>query len=94
MWDCDVLQRTEAEGLISIHLIGQNISSGPPLSFSLSPAVSQYHSVSLTLTGRVVLMANPQRWLGAVWGRGKALTSVTVFSTARYKSVTPEKTGT
>lgn len=39
-------------------------------------------------------MAKPQRWLGAVWGRGKALTSVTMFSAARYKSVTLEKTGT
>lgn len=59
-----------------------------------SLSLSQSLSVPLALTGRVVLMANPRRCLGPVWGRGKALTSVTVFSTARYKSVTPEKTGT
>lgn len=58
-----------------------------------SPPGFVSHSASLTPTGRAVLMADPQRWLGFVWGRSKALTSVT-FSTARYKSVTPEKTGT
>lgn len=67
-----------------------------PLGHPSPPHFSVYesHSVSLALTGRAVLMANPQRWLGAVWGRSKALTSVTVFSTARYKSVTPKKAGT
>lgn len=65
-------------------------SSPPPLSLSMYLSLTH---VSLTPTGRVVLMANPQQWFGVVWGRGKALTSVT-FSTARYKSVTPEKTGT
>lgn len=61
---------------------------------TLSLQVSQSHSVFLTLTGRVVLMTSPQWWLGAVWDLGKALTSVTVFSAARCKSVTSEKTGT
>lgn len=61
---------------------------GHPLSLSL------HVSVSLTLTGRVVLMDNPQWWLGAVWGRGKTPTSVRAFSAACYKSVTPEKVGT
>lgn len=92
MWDSDVLQGTEAKGLINISLIEQDISSGPPPPPHFS--VYESHSVSLALTGRAVLMANPQRWLGAVWGRSKALTSVTVFSTARYKSVMPKKAGT
>lgn len=64
----------------------------PPLFFCLS--MSNYLSVSPALTGRKVLTANPQWWLGAVWGRGKALTSVTAFSAACYKSVTPDKMGT
>lgn len=92
IWDFNVLQPKVSWGLISINLIGQDVSFGPPLSPSLP--LSQFHSVSLIPTGRVVLMANPQRWWGVVRGRGKAPTSVTVFPTPRYKSVKPGRTGT
>lgn len=51
-------------------------------------------SVSLALTGRVVLMTESQQWLGAAWGCLKALTSVTAFSATRWKSVMSGKTGT
>lgn len=94
MQACSIIQRTEAVGLISICLIGQGISSGPPQPLSPCLSMSNYVSVSPALTGRKVLTANPQWWLGAVWGRGKALTSVTAFSAACYKSVTPDKMGT
>lgn len=64
VWDCGASQWTEAAGLIGINLILQNGSPQATAS-TLSPLfMPNYLSVSPALTGRVVLMAKPQRWLG------------------------------